>query len=276
MYQAELRGKLSRRHENREDILTSNVFSFFQYADRQVFLHQLINSWGFEITKEDALRAAFQFWPQFADGTEPDLVIIVGDYYLLVEAKYLSGFGQETAILKHQLVREAEGGAYEASSMGKEFRLVAVTADHCSPPEVVEKVPEELSANVQWTNWQQIALTIYEVLESEADLAPETRAFAEDLYTLLLYKNLRSYAGTAVLGVAQIMTAHEGTVFFEASTASYRGSFLGFVDSLHFEGRLQPLTERVFFDQHVLHFSTLRESLGTLKQTHGAVFFQRA
>lgn len=38
MYMAELRGKLSEKAEKQEDILTSNVFSFFKYANRQIFL----------------------------------------------------------------------------------------------------------------------------------------------------------------------------------------------------------------------------------------------
>ena len=255
MYQAELRGKLSKRHEDREDILTSNVFSFFQYADRQVFLHRLINSWGLGITKMDALHAEFQFWPQFADGTEPDLVIIVGKYYLSVEAKYLSGFGQETATTKHQLVREAEEGAHEARGLGKQFRLLAVTAHHHFPPEVQGKVPGEILPCFRWTNWQHIALTIYEALESGVALVPETRAFAEDLYALLLHKNLRSYAGVRVLGDSRALTDHQGTAFFEASSASYRGSFLGFLASLDFEPQLVPLSQRIFFGRGQSLFS---------------------
>ena len=34
MYLAEIHGKLSMENENKEDILTSNVFSFFKYANR--------------------------------------------------------------------------------------------------------------------------------------------------------------------------------------------------------------------------------------------------
>jgi hypothetical protein len=274
MYQAELRGKLSKRNEDREDILTSNVFSFFQYADRRVFLYRLINSWGFKITKEDALQAEFRFWPQFTDGTEPDLVILVGDYYLLIEAKYLSGFGQETATIKHQLVREAEGGRYEARNLGKEFGLLAVTADHYLRREVQEQVPEEIGPSFKWTNWQHIALTIFKALESRARLAAETRAFAEDLYALLLQKNLRSYAGAGVLGDSLTLTEHQGTVFFEATTASYRGSFLGFLASLEFETQLVPFMQRIFFGQSQSLFAPLRDSVGTLTQHEAAIFFQ--
>jgi hypothetical protein len=274
MYQAELRGKLSKRNENREDILTSNVFSFFQYADRRVFLHRLINSWGFRITKEDALRAEFQYWPQFADGTEPDLVIIVGDYYLLIEAKYLSGFGQETATARHQLIREAEGGAHEARHLGKEFRLLAVTADHYLRPELCNEVPAEVHPYFVWTNWQHIALVIYQTLDSGVTLAPEARAFAEDLYALLQQKNLRSYAGVSVLGSSQKLADQPGTAFFEAKTASYRGTYLGFPASLESETDLVPLSQGIFFYQSKPLFSAVSDSAGMLRQQQGAIFFQ--
>ena len=93
MIHAELRGKLPEHNpDQREDILTSNVFSFFQYADRQVFLYELLKSWHLDVTAEEAREAEFHYWPQLADGTEPDLVIVVGQYYLLIEAKYRSGF----------------------------------------------------------------------------------------------------------------------------------------------------------------------------------------
>jgi len=38
MYLAEICGKLSSKVEGIEDILTSNVFSFFKYSKRTIFL----------------------------------------------------------------------------------------------------------------------------------------------------------------------------------------------------------------------------------------------
>ncbi len=71
MYLAEIQGKLSQRNENKEDILTSNVFSFFKYADRTIFLYHLITkSLGIDITKKDAQCAEFHFWPRYDDNTD--------------------------------------------------------------------------------------------------------------------------------------------------------------------------------------------------------------
>ena len=156
MYLAEIRGKLSTNNENKEDILTSNVFSFFKYASRNDFLYPFILSLGVDITPDDALDAEFRFWPRFVDSTEPDLVILIGDYYLLFEAKFHSGFGEGNATTKHQLIREIEGGDLEAKSMGRKFRIYAVTKDYYEKPEMKAAIPAEFMPNFQWLNWQAV------------------------------------------------------------------------------------------------------------------------
>jgi len=78
MYLAELHGKLSSNAERKEDILTSNVFSFFKYADRKVYLKQLITLLGIEANDNDLETADFVFWPNYDDHTQPDLVTVVG------------------------------------------------------------------------------------------------------------------------------------------------------------------------------------------------------
>lgn len=51
MYLAELYGKLPSRIERMEDILTSNVFSFFKYSTREIFLKGYLNKLGFKRKK---------------------------------------------------------------------------------------------------------------------------------------------------------------------------------------------------------------------------------
>jgi len=82
--------------ERMEDVLTSNVFSFFKYSTRDIFLKNYLNELEFTVSDQEAEEVEFKFWPVFEDGTKPDLVIIVGKYYLLIEAKYFSGFSEGT------------------------------------------------------------------------------------------------------------------------------------------------------------------------------------
>lgn len=130
MYLAEIHGKLKREQENQEDVLTSNVFSFLKYAPKEIFLYEFLHSLGFDISKEDAKGAEFIFWPKYEDYTEPDVVLIVGSYYLLFEAKYYSGFGEGIESVEYQLNREIKGGLLDAENYGKKFQLVTITADY--------------------------------------------------------------------------------------------------------------------------------------------------
>lgn len=246
MYIAELRGKFSPSEERKEDILTSDVFSFFKYADRQVFLAQFLKLLGLGVSRQDLAEVEFLFWHSFEDGTEPDLVIITGKYYLLVEAKFHSDFGQESEKIQHQLVREYKGGELEAHNMDKEFQLVAVTA-HYARHQFLAENSAYVSRDLHWLNWHQIALLIASCLETHPGLTQETRVFAEDLYDLLVKKNLRKYAGVDFLKNLRKVGSSSPQLFFEAATAFYRGDFLGFTVSLQDSPRVQPLTGSIFY-----------------------------
>ena len=142
MYLAELRGKLSSRVERMEDILTSNVFSFFKYSARDIFLKGYLNKLEIEVSNREAEEAKFRFWPVFEDGTEPDLVIIVCNYYLLIEAKYFSEFSSGTEKNESQLLRELKNGKLEAKNYNKEYKLIAITADYYYKKDKFEVIPQ--------------------------------------------------------------------------------------------------------------------------------------
>ena len=112
MYQAELNGKLPSEICRMEEILTSNVFSFFKYSNRSIFLKKFLEKLGLNITNKVAYSSEFLFWLILSKNTEPDLVIIVGDWYLLIEAKFNSDFGEETLTRASQLDRELDEGGF--------------------------------------------------------------------------------------------------------------------------------------------------------------------
>jgi hypothetical protein len=247
MYIAELRGKLSKENENREDILTSNVFSFLKYVDRLVFLYPLLKSLVPDITPAEAQCAEFYFWPQYQDGTEPDLVLITSKYYFLIEAKYHSGFGQANETVQHQLVREVQNGRYEAHNLGKSFKLVAVTSHYSFSPSLYNEVPLDARSDFIWINWGRIALLLEMILYSEPLLSPETRLFANDLHALLVRKNLRFYSGQQFLFTYPKIQSIEEVLFFDAKTAEYRGDFFGFMNMLETQPKLVQLPATIFY-----------------------------
>ena len=250
MYLAELHGKLSRNVERKEDILTSNVFSFFKYARRDIFLKRYLEKvMGVGFAVEDLNSADFIFWPTYDDFTEPDLVIVVGSYYLLIEAKYFSDFGKETAARKDQITREIEGGMIEAKRLGKRFIFVAVTADSVFRKEKFPHLIHGLQKRFRWTNWQGVASLLEGILAEKRELAHHELCHAQDLLNLLDRKNLRSFGGFDLEG----HFIPYDRIFLDIDSASYRGSFIGFQDSLGSCVMIDPTPQSIFFENKTGH-----------------------
>jgi len=276
MVLAELHGKLSRNTERMEDILTSNVFSFFKYARRDIFLKRYLESLlGAHFTVGELDTADFVFWPSYEDGTEPDLVMVVGSYYLLFEAKYFSDFGKETPERKDQITREIEGGSIEAKRLGKRFEFVTVTADSVFRKEKFSRLTGDLPERFRWTNWQAVASLLEGVLAEQHGLKPHELCHAQDLLNLLDRKNLRSFGGYTLEGHFK----HYNRIFFDADSASYRGSFIGFQEALSGCTRIDPAPQPIFFQnspgrsRHSF-FQSLSEISLDLSE-HDRIFFQR-
>ena len=274
MYLAELHGKLSSKIERMEDVLTSNVFSFFKYSSREVFLKGYLETLGFNVSQKDARDAEFLFWHRFEDNTEPDLIIKAGRYYLLFEAKYFSGFADGNDKTAAQLLREIDGGQLEADDAGRAFRLIAITADPYYKDLKFGVIPSDVKPKFRWTNWQGVALFIEGILETNTALRSEASAFATDLYELLDKKDLRGFHGWERPSVANVSLKHVPSVFFEASTARFRGDFLGFPQSLESEQTMTPSKKAIFLRQQVRVFGSLA-MFGKLEHVGDSVFFVR-
>jgi len=273
MYLAELHGKLPSRIEGMEDILTSNVFSFFKYSTREIFLKGYLNKLGFNTSNQEANEAEFIFWPRFEENTEPDLVLIVGNYYLLIEAKYFSGFAYETKKNKAQLLREIEGGKLEAKNYSKDFRLIAITADHYYKESKFKIIPSDFIPHFKWINWQSVSSFLCNILESNVDIKKQERAFALDLYNLLDKKNLRDFQGLNSLYNINAFLRSYTSVFFEAGTAKFRGNFIGFIHSLSFDKKITTLGKTIFLSGQKKIYTPLLQ-LGKLKYTETPMFYK--
>ena len=273
MYLAELHGKLSQRIERMEDILTSNVFSFFKYSTREIFLKGYLNELNFDISDQEAIEAEFIFWPRFEENTEPDLVILVGNYYLLIEAKYFSDFGGETDKTKAQLIREIEGGQLDAKNYGKNFVLIAITADSYYKDYKFEVIPSDFIPYFKWTNWQKVSWVLTNILESDKKIRKQERDFALDLYDLLDKKNLREFQSFDILSLMNQYLKPHASIFFEAKTAKFRGDFIGFLNSLPFDKKILMARKTIFLSIQKNIFTHLVRSR-RLTYSQDTVFFK--
>ena len=273
MYLAELHGKLSSKIERMEDVLTSNVFSFFKYSDREIFLKGYLDTLGYGVSEQEAKDAEFIFWHRFEDNTEPDVVIKVGGFYLLFEAKYFSGFAEGSEVTDAQLLREIAGGQFEADSSSREFKLIAITADSYYKEFKFDVIPSDFRPKFQWTNWQRVAQFIDGTLGTNKNLRGEEIDFASDLSKLLDKKNLRGFHGWESPVDANIPLRMCPSVFFEARTARFRGSFLGFPQSLWSDGEMTASRKTIFLSSQKPMFEPLFQ-LESLERVEGTVFFE--
>ena len=245
MYLAELHGKLSSKLEKKEDILTSNVFSFFKYCNRSIFLKTYLQQLGYEINDRQACDAEFIFWQRYEEHTEPDLIIRTGKEYILFEAKYFSGFDEGSPKTKAQLIREIEAGLLEATNFDERFTLVAITADYCYKDFKFSSVPLKYRQYIKWTNWQKIASLLQDAID-KGKLTDLEHIFAMDLYALLCKKNLRVYRGTDLLSNFKASLRHYEKLFLDAKSVKFRGDFIGFQDALLSKNQLLPCPKVLF------------------------------
>ncbi len=266
MYIAEIKGKLPSDTRKSEDVLTSNVFSFFNYSKRTVYLKSLMDKLNVSVSDKDLSEAEFIFWPTYKDGTEPDVVLIIGKYYILFEAKYFSDFGKETITTKYQLVREEEGGLEEAGKLGKKFVLVAITADYCFKPEKFEAIPD-YKKYYKWINWQTVAEILLRLNEIEANL-PNKR-FASDLLRLLEFKELRPFRPFNDL-IYNKVTKVSDNIFLIPETTMHRGKFIGFQRILDSISIVDIEGENIFYTKK--YFNSLPEIQSSINEK---VFFNK-
>lgn len=246
MYIAELKGKLSSSTEKMEDILTSNVFSFFKYSKRTLFLKSLLQEIDINITDDELEEADFIFWPQFDNSTEPDVVIIAGNYYILFEAKLYSDFGQESSTSKAQLIREIEGGLNESKKLKKVFVLVAITEDYYYKQHKFKDI-RKYKKLFNWINWQTVSKILIKLIEQFNNKLPDY-LFAKDLSDLLERKKLRTFRSFNDI-IFKPVKYFSKEIFLPIESTYHVENFIGFKDLLLNSESIEILPYSIFYSK---------------------------
>ena len=248
MIRAELHGKISSKLKKMEDILTSNVFSFFKYSDR-IYLKDYLRRLGLIVSISEANKAEFEFWPRYPDNTEPDLVVTCGRYYILFEAKLYSDFSPETLTMASQIDREVKMGKREAEIQKREFIYIAITAEYYFNKKKYAKYASQ--KYFYWTNWSAITTYLFGIIEE--DNSKSNKLYIEDLYALLVKKRLRSFVGLNDIYPSEEVKAPD-IVFYDLNTSAFKGEYTGMYEIL---APFPPISEyRKFFYRLFFDFST--------------------
>lgn len=186
MLAAQLRNKLTRREEDLEDLLTSNVFGSIKYVPFVDGLIPLLS--GIEDSNEknpfkdlsQILRVDYSFWPYLKEknciGCEPDVLISIeyetgAKTIFLVEAKYKSGKSSEATDdddkPHDQLAREWDNLLVFAKEKNAKPYLLYVTADFGYPKEDIEEAQSEFEKkrgariDIVWISWRKLPIIFH-------------------------------------------------------------------------------------------------------------------
>jgi len=222
---ADLKGKLSQMEHVSEDFLTSTVFSTFDLLSCKwfsQFLNTATNMDG-ESLKINVSNFKLLFWKSFSDpyGVEPDVLILLDNIIIIVEAKFYSGksgigTSEDNSILYDQLAREYLLGSYlttsktvldETFSSFKDFMLLYVTKDSSFPTmDIIDSIQTlkkyDICANVStkkiyWVNWQSIYNIFINIPQNL--LKNYEKKLLKQLLPFLEKRNLINFNGFAFL-----------------------------------------------------------------------------
>jgi len=185
MFQAQLKGKLTRAEENLEDLLTSNVFGCLKYLPAEDGILPLLratkNEDGIPVLQDlsEIEKTTYEFWPYLTEANckpcEPDVLIRIETktrrrLLVLVESKLLSGKSSSAPndeIPIDQLAKEWDNLSSIARREGWVPLLIYITAHTEYPKDEIEESAREYSGKreksmtVGWLSWRDL-INIYQ------------------------------------------------------------------------------------------------------------------
>jgi hypothetical protein len=210
MLQAQLRGKLTRKEEDLEDLLTSNVFGSMKYVPPEEGLLPLLASSSDSDGKapvqslQPISNVEYHFWPWIQEpkcqGCEPDVLITIRfmnnrKIVILVESKYRSGKSSgpsEEGAPMDQLAREWDNLIRLAEQENATPILLYVTDDIGYPKKSIEDSQQEYlqkrkkDIKVFWISWRKLP-TLF---------SDKKQSILSDLVEVLRRQRLTFYEGT--------------------------------------------------------------------------------
>jgi len=236
VFAAQTKGKIPSELANAEDLLTSSVFGFLNYADRRTYLRAFVKLLDLDLAPRHLDATSFEFWPVYETGTEPDLVIRAGKYYVLVESKYRTIIPsvRPTRGSRSQLDREALEGNEAAEAEGREFLLVVITAAFRQLTNPYRNMSRSVKAKVprtsrRWLNWRDIYAAMESIVEERGEARPDLR-MSTDFMAYMDRLNLRAFRGFDSLSkVPDVPEVPAGVpLFLDVEVSDRRREFEGF------------------------------------------------
>ncbi len=177
MIYAEIKSKIP-EVSNREDILTSNVFTLIKLLPDQVILQilsDLLPKKEQSVLPKNETIKCFDFWKKINSLKEPDIYIeLDSGFVIIIEVKYLSPESSEFQLKEYLELFNTESKL-----------LLYLTADHTEPFLTTQK-EQYKSLPIYWTNWYLFNRTLNNITSTNETIN-------NIFHTLITYLNYKKF-----------------------------------------------------------------------------------
>ena len=179
MIYAELKHKIPET-KNSEDVLTSNVFTFFKILPEKYILQLICEMVPSHIKNQikDRNVCEFSIWKRFSNLKEPEIYIkLEPEYHVFIEIKYRSPESGETQLKNYLDLIPSENKI-----------LIYLTADRTEPVWTTQKAIYQ-GLPIFWVNWYKLKTVVEEFAKNESD------EIVRNIYNLIVrYLNHKGFS----------------------------------------------------------------------------------
>jgi len=166
-----------------EDVLTSRFFGIIDIVNKKVVLQSILSKIGINLSVDEINAAQIRLWETYTDCI-PDAIIETDSTLIFIESKL------DASVSIDQLEREYNAGVSEK----KMFYLICITNDFDLPREVIEIKNKLNTENIIWFSWQNMYVTINNLLES-TEINDTEKKLLQNLLIFFEVNRLRGFKG---------------------------------------------------------------------------------
>ncbi len=193
MIYAEIKSKIP-EVKYREDVLTSNVFTFFKVLPENYLLKLICNIVNQNVSKLLKNRRIIEFslWKKFSNLKEPEIYIkFEPEYHVFIEVKYCSPESGDSQLKDYLDI---------FSTSNK--HLIYLTADRTEPVWTTQKEAYK-GLPISWINWYKFKSVIEDLASKE------TNEIVCNIYNLIIeylnYKKFSNFDGWSLKNILEYM-----------------------------------------------------------------------
>ncbi|WP_083915023.1 PD-(D/E)XK nuclease family protein [Alkalispirochaeta alkalica] len=188
MIESYLNNKIPKEFISLEDLLTSEIFGFIQFLPNEILIkileksENIFNKFAIGTIPEPKIKSInYNFWPRYKNYGEPDLLLKLDNFYLIIEIKYNSKPGQYQLENYYKLLKD---------EYNMENPLIILLSPMHHYHSILNTCSEEIQKTIFSLTWKQLK----EILDFTAFEEPYN-SMAKKCVELLNFHNFKNFDG---------------------------------------------------------------------------------